>query len=65
MSTTVMNFDANEFEDWFFHCHLLYHMESGMARLVPCEGFELAQSLPRSGPIFTRIAGSFGEKPTS
>jgi CopA family copper-resistance protein len=39
MSTTVIEFDANEFGDWFFHCHLLYHMESGMARLVHYEGY--------------------------
>ncbi len=32
MSTTVIEFDANEAGDWFFHCHLLYHMKSGMAR---------------------------------
>ena len=39
MSTAVIEFDANEFGDWFFHCHLLYHMESGMARLVHYEGY--------------------------
>jgi hypothetical protein len=41
MSTTVIEFDASEFGEWFFHCHLLYHMESGMARTVYYEGFEL------------------------
>jgi CopA family copper-resistance protein len=40
MSTTVIEFDANEFGDWFFHCHLLYHMKSGMARLVHYDKFE-------------------------
>lgn len=40
MSTTVIEFDANEFGDWFFHCHLLYHMKSGMARVVHYENFE-------------------------
>jgi FtsP/CotA-like multicopper oxidase with cupredoxin domain len=45
MSTTVIEFDANEFGDWFFHCHLLYHMKSGMARLVHYEGFDLAPEL--------------------
>ncbi len=39
MSTTVIEFDANEVGDWFFHCHLLYHMKSGMARMVHYEGF--------------------------
>ncbi|MBZ0113425.1 MAG: multicopper oxidase domain-containing protein [Thermoanaerobaculia bacterium] len=42
MSTTVIEFDANELGDWFFHCHLLYHMKSGMARVVSYEGFEPA-----------------------
>jgi CopA family copper-resistance protein len=41
MSTTVIEFDANDSGDWFFHCHLLYHMESGMARVVHYEGFTL------------------------
>jgi len=39
MATTVIEFDADEFGDWFFHCHLLYHMHSGMARLVHYEGY--------------------------
>ncbi|BEQ15064.1 multicopper oxidase domain-containing protein [Desulfoferula mesophila] len=39
MSTTVIEFDANEKGDWFFHCHLLYHMKAGMARLVHYQGF--------------------------
>jgi len=26
MTTTVIEFAAEEFGDWFFHCHLLYHM---------------------------------------
>ena len=41
MSTTVIEFDADEMGDWFFHCHLLYHMKSGMARVVHYEGFAL------------------------
>lgn len=39
MSTTIIEFDANEVGDWFFHCHLLYHMESGMARVVEYDNF--------------------------
>lgn len=39
MSTTIIEFDANEPGDWLFHCHLLYHMESGMARIVHYENF--------------------------
>lgn len=40
MSTTVIEFYNDEKGDWFFHCHLLYHMKSGMARLVHYEDFE-------------------------
>ena len=40
MSTTVIEFDANEFGDWFFHCHLLYHMKSGMARVVHYQNYD-------------------------
>ena len=39
MSTTVIEFMADEPGDWFFHCHLLYHMMSGMARVIEYEGF--------------------------
>lgn len=50
MSTTVIEFDANEFGDWFFHCHLLYHMKSGMARVVHYEGFSLNPQLAEVRP---------------
>jgi FtsP/CotA-like multicopper oxidase with cupredoxin domain len=39
MTTTVIEFAADEFGDWFFHCHLLYHMMSGMARVVHYQEF--------------------------
>jgi len=40
MSTTVIEFKANELGDWFFHCHLLYHMKSGMARVIHYDGYQ-------------------------
>lgn len=33
MQKIVIEFDANEYGDRFFHCHILYHMDSGMARI--------------------------------
>ncbi|MCK6480477.1 MAG: multicopper oxidase domain-containing protein [Planctomycetes bacterium] len=33
MGRRTIEFDADESGDWFFHCHVLYHMESGMARV--------------------------------
>ncbi|HBD74271.1 MAG TPA: copper oxidase [Acholeplasmataceae bacterium] len=32
--SVTIEFDANEYGDWFFHCHILYHMASGMAKVV-------------------------------
>ena len=33
MQKVVIEFDANEYGDWFFHCHILYHLDAGMARI--------------------------------
>ncbi|MEQ8624436.1 MAG: multicopper oxidase domain-containing protein [Vicingaceae bacterium] len=33
MEKITIEFDAVEDSDWFFHCHVLYHMMSGMARI--------------------------------
>ncbi len=33
MATDTIDFAADEEKDWFFHCHTLYHMLSGMARV--------------------------------
>ena len=37
METVIIEFYANEEKDWFFHCHVLYHMMAGMARVVSYE----------------------------
>jgi FtsP/CotA-like multicopper oxidase with cupredoxin domain len=33
METDTLEFNANMEGDWFFHCHILYHMMSGMGRI--------------------------------
>ncbi|MEY2829682.1 MAG: hypothetical protein RIQ33_1540 [Bacteroidota bacterium] len=33
METDTLEFEANVEGDWFFHCHILYHMMSGMGRV--------------------------------
>ncbi|MBL7712710.1 MAG: multicopper oxidase domain-containing protein [Chitinophagaceae bacterium] len=33
METNVIEFEAKEEGDWFFHCHILYHMMAGMNRV--------------------------------
>ncbi|WPY97335.1 multicopper oxidase domain-containing protein [Christiangramia sp. OXR-203] len=34
MKEVTIEFYANEYGDWFLHCHILYHLDSGMARVV-------------------------------
>ena len=33
MQAVTIEFYGNEYGDWFFHCHILYHMMGGMARV--------------------------------
>lgn len=37
METDTLVFNANVDGDWFFHCHILYHMMSGMGRVLSYE----------------------------
>ena len=34
MQEVTIEFYGDAYGDWFFHCHILYHMMSGMARVV-------------------------------
>lgn len=40
METNVIEFNANVEGDWFFHCHILYHMMAGMGRIFTYENQE-------------------------
>jgi len=37
MTKRTVEFEANEAHDWMFHCHILYHMMTGMARVFRYE----------------------------
>ena len=37
METDTLEFAANAEGDWFFHCHILYHMMAGMGRVFSYE----------------------------
>jgi FtsP/CotA-like multicopper oxidase with cupredoxin domain len=37
METDTIEFAGTESGDWFFHCHILYHMMSGMGRIFSYE----------------------------
>lgn len=38
LSKQIIEFYGSEDKDWFLHCHILYHMKAGMARVVHYEG---------------------------
>jgi FtsP/CotA-like multicopper oxidase with cupredoxin domain len=46
METDVLEFNANVEGDWFFHCHILYHMMSGMGRVLSYENQEPNPLIP-------------------
>lgn len=61
MSTTVIEFLSNEVGDWFFHCHLLYHMKSGMANVIHYEGFSDPIVEPIRNKLYEEHNYFFGE----
>ncbi len=46
METDTIEFAANQDGDWFFHCHILYHMMGGMGRIFSYENSKPNQQLP-------------------
>jgi CopA family copper-resistance protein len=40
METDTIEFLANEEGDWFFHCHILYHMMAGMNRVFAVGNYQ-------------------------
>ncbi|SEM84791.1 Multicopper oxidase with three cupredoxin domains (includes cell division protein FtsP and spore coat protein CotA) [bacterium A37T11] len=46
METDIIEFAATESGDWFFHCHILYHMMAGMGRIFHYEGSAPNPQLP-------------------
>lgn len=49
METDTIEFNASEnYGDWFFHCHILYHMMSGMGRIFSYENSPPNPQLPNA-----------------
>lgn len=46
MEIDTLEFAATETNDWFFHCHILYHMMSGMGRIFSYENSPPNPELP-------------------
>jgi FtsP/CotA-like multicopper oxidase with cupredoxin domain len=53
MSRRVIEFYADEDRDWLFHCHLLYHMMAGMARVVSYPAGDELMATPKA----TQVSG--------
>jgi CopA family copper-resistance protein len=48
METDTIEFAANQDGDWFFHCHILYHMMAGMGRIFSYENSKPNPQLPNT-----------------
>ena len=46
METNTIEFAANQDGDWFFHCHILYHMMTGMGKVFTYENSAPNPQLP-------------------
>jgi FtsP/CotA-like multicopper oxidase with cupredoxin domain len=46
MEKDTLEFNANVYGDWFFHCHILYHMMSGMGRVFTYENQPANPEIP-------------------
>lgn len=46
METDTLEFQASESGDWFFHCHILYHMMSGMGRVFSYQNSPANPEIP-------------------
>lgn len=46
METDTLEFHASESGDWFFHCHILYHMMAGMGRIFTYQNSPANPEMP-------------------
>ncbi|MCK8142680.1 multicopper oxidase domain-containing protein [Flavobacterium sp. I-SCBP12n] len=61
METDVIEFAANADGDWFFHCHILYHMMSGMNRVFSYENSESNPYLPNKADAYKKLQAESNE----
>ena len=55
METDVIEFEANTDGDWFFHCHILYHMMAGMNRVFSYENSAENPLLPNKEAAYKKL----------
>lgn len=55
METDTLEFRASESGDWFFHCHILYHMMSGMGRVFSYENSPKNPEIPNPDKAYRKL----------
>ena len=55
METDTIEFNANLEGDWFFHCHILYHMMAGMNRVFSYENQQPNPYLPNKTMAYKKL----------
>ena len=55
METDVIEFEANVDGDWFFHCHILYHMMAGMNRVFSYEDSQPNPLIPNKEKAYKKL----------
>jgi FtsP/CotA-like multicopper oxidase with cupredoxin domain len=56
METDTIEFHASEkYGDWYFHCHILYHMMSGMGRIFTYENSPPNPQLPNPKKALRKV----------
>jgi hypothetical protein len=55
MERDTIEFEANASGDWFFHCHILYHMMSGMGRIFEYENSPHNPEIPDSAMAYRMV----------
>ena len=55
METDTIEFEANADGDWFFHCHILYHMMAGMNRAFSYENSAPNPYLPNKKRAYNKL----------
>ena len=58
METVTIEFAANQDGDWFFHCHILYHMMTGMGRVFSYENSAPNPQLPDKEQSYKKFLSS-------
>lgn len=55
METDTIEFAANQEGNWFFHCHILFHMMAGMGRVFTYENSPVNPELPNANEAYRKF----------